>query len=445
MFRPLSQTKFINDANLVSYYKLEDTSDSKGANTLTNNGTTTFSSAKFDNGADFGSANTNKSLSVASNLGIAGNGNITMSCWVKIRTEPTSNQSMVLIQHSSTLTQARYFQLRYHNVAGTKKIWLDASNSPNSGVAVTLGTTDFYHFVATRDVAGNSVKLYMNGVLIDTTTLGTYATSLTDTFYLATNGSGDFASIYSDDTAIFSRALSAGEVAELYQSMTLGEYIPNSNTKLLLHLNGSSADSSGNNNNGTDTSITYSQANGKFGQGAGFNATTDKILIANESQFDFERTTAFTISCWVKLNTSGVTRFIVAKQVASGNFNGFGLWVNSVNGMTFSLVNTPSNLIDVYSPFTTTGEWVNITVTYSGNSDVSGLKIYKNASIMPLTVTKNTLTSSILNDVQLEIGNRNGTFNFDGAMDEVIVELGAWSSEKVKKYVAFTKGRFGII
>lgn len=95
-----------------------------------------------------------------------------------------------------------------------------------------------------------------------------------------------------DDTFLFSRALSAGEVAELYQSMTLGEYLPNSNTKLLLHLNGSSADSSGNNNNGTDTSITYSQANGKFGQGAGFDSTSDKILIANESQFDFERTTA---------------------------------------------------------------------------------------------------------------------------------------------------------
>ena len=48
--------------------------------------------------------------------------------------------------------------------------------------------------------------------------------------------------------------------------MSLGEYIPNSNTKLLLHLNGNSTDSSGNGNNGTDTNITYGLGYGKFGQ-----------------------------------------------------------------------------------------------------------------------------------------------------------------------------------
>ena len=36
-FRPLSETKFINDANLFSYYPLEDLTDVKGGFNLTNN------------------------------------------------------------------------------------------------------------------------------------------------------------------------------------------------------------------------------------------------------------------------------------------------------------------------------------------------------------------------------------------------------------------------
>ena len=60
---------------------------------------------------------------------------------------------------------------------------------------------------------------------------------------------------------------------------TLGEYLGAgaSTTKLLLHLNGKSTDSSGNGNNGTNSNITYSLANGKFGQGAGFNGSSNSI------------------------------------------------------------------------------------------------------------------------------------------------------------------------
>lgn len=64
---------------------------------------------------------------------------------------------------------------------------------------------------------------------------------------------------------------------------------------------------------------------------------------------------------------------------------------------------------------------------------------------MPLTVYANTLTSSILNDVQLEIGNRNGAFNFNGSIDEVIIENRAWSASEVSKYYSASKGRWATI
>ena len=47
-------------------------------------------------------------------------------------------------------------------------------------------------------------------------------------------------------------------------------------------LDGNSNDSVGT-NNGTDTAITYSVANGKINQGAGYNGSTSKITISNTS------------------------------------------------------------------------------------------------------------------------------------------------------------------
>ena len=221
--------------------------------------------------------------------------------------------------------------------------------------------------------------------------------------------------------------------------MSRGEYIPNVATKLLLHLNGNSNDASGNGNNGTDTGIFYSQADGKFNQGANFNATTDKILIANESNFDFERTQPFTISCWIKLNTNNALRFIVAKQVAGGNYTGIAFWynTNAVDYWRFclELVSTPTNLISsAVNIVPVVGKWYNIIGTYSGNSNINGVNIYVNGSPGTIVNSGNSLTGSILNNTQVEIGNRNGAFNFNGSIDEVIIENREWTAKEVKKY-----------
>ena len=80
----------------------------------------------------------------------------------------------------------------------------------------------------------------------------------------------------------------------------LGELRPNQfgTTAGLWHLNGNSTDFSGNNNHGTSNNITYSQANGKFVQGAGFNGSSSSITTA--TQVLPTTATAFTISMWIK-------------------------------------------------------------------------------------------------------------------------------------------------
>lgn len=220
--------------------------------------------------------------------------------------------------------------------------------------------------------------------------------------------------------------------------MSKGEYIPNAATKLLLHLNGNSNDESGNGNNGTDTGIIYSQADGRFNQGANFNATSDKILIANESNFDFERTQAFTVSFWFKINTTGVNRFFVTKQVAGGLYNGWAVWQSTGNPILFELVadGTTSKSISVQSSnWTEKTKWHNVIATYDGSGNASGAKIYIDGSYNRPIVNANALgTNTILNNVQVEIGNRNGAFNLNGSIDEVIIENREWTAAEAKKY-----------
>lgn len=67
---------------------------------------------------------------------------------------------------------------------------------------------------------------------------------------------------------------------------------------------GNSIDVTGNANTGTDTSVTYSAANGIISNGAAYNGTTGKTAIANSASFSFG-TGSFSFSAWIKTSVQG--------------------------------------------------------------------------------------------------------------------------------------------
>jgi hypothetical protein len=232
----------------------------------------------------------------------------------------------------------------------------------------------------------------------------------------------------------------------------LGEFLGSgaSTTKLLLHLNGNSTDSSGNNNNGTDTSITYSQANGKFGQGAGFNNTPSSYIgFGNVCAFDYNQ--AFTISCWLKNNQTASCN-IISKQQNSGDFLGYGLGVNSAGTklqyFLFRVISGLGKGFIVDFPDDYNDKIYHICVSYDGSNTQDGIKLYVDGVEVVKTSIQNTPFSSttIVSTTAFQISGRGGANNlWKGIIDEVIVEAGAWSASEVKKYYTYAKGRFGII
>lgn len=215
-----ASTPLFSDANLKAYYKLEDTSDSKSSYTLTNTGSTPFNAAKFNNGADFGTGNTTKILSVANAMGITGN--ISFGGWVKLNAEP-SNGFQGFFSHGEN-TQKVNYGIYYQDSSGTKNLYFQrnkqngADQSADALGITALGTSVYHLIVGTYD--GTNLRLYLDGSLAagPTAASGTGTGTATDTFRI-----GDVirftplrCNAIIDDVFVFNRVLTATEISNLY-------------------------------------------------------------------------------------------------------------------------------------------------------------------------------------------------------------------------------------
>lgn len=210
----LATTALFLDANLQHYYKMEDATDSKGSNNLTNTGSATFTAAKYGNGGNLGTSNNSKWFSRADANGIAGNGDYSISMWVKLTTEIASG-NYTLFSSRSTAGASRYWDFYYEYNGGTRRLLINASGSQSSH-NTTLGTTDSHHIVVTRNVSGNQSKIYLDSALVVTGAVGS-GTDGSNTFGIGaeTAGGGNPASAIFDDIGMFDRVLTLAEVAVL--------------------------------------------------------------------------------------------------------------------------------------------------------------------------------------------------------------------------------------
>ena len=213
-------TSLFSSANLLHYYTLEDANDDKGSTNLTNNGTVTFSAAKYLNGADGGATNTTKWLNdpTSGTNGIDG-GACSIGGWVKLQTEIASGTYTLFYIASPTGGTKSTYQLRYEYNSGTLRL---AFNRSKGGVGtdgvnytVTLGTGSYHHIALTYDAV--TLRGYYNGVDIgNTAASGSGSSENTKSLSILadTDGNNKTSGIM-DDCFVFDRALTAAEVRTL--------------------------------------------------------------------------------------------------------------------------------------------------------------------------------------------------------------------------------------
>lgn len=449
-FRPLSETKFINDDNLVAYCPLENLTDVKGGFNLTNENTVAFNPAKFNNGADTGTSNTNKRLYVSSSLGLSNTDAVTISCWVKVNTEISSGIQTFVGKNISGNPFTQY-RIEYNYNSGTRQIVFGINSSGGYrtvALTQTMGTTAYYHLLMTYSGGTTgTITGYVNGAFIGTNTAaisaGAGATTALNIGALASTEL--YASAIVDDVSVFSRALSSAEVNELYQGMTYGEYLGagSATTKLLLHLNGNSTDSSGNGNNGIDTNIAY--VDGKFGKCASFNGSSSGIATANTTSVS--GLSAITVSTWINPASLASTDKVFLSHGISTEDSTWYCRVNTDGKIAFFVEKDGSNYSYLLSNASAIAinNWYNITMTWSG---ATSMALYVNGQAVAGSYSNGGTgaTSMKALSAPIRLGNNQGnSLWYNGLQDECLIENRAWTPQEVAKRYAYAKGYYATL
>ena len=211
--------------NLVSYYKLDESSgnasDSVGSNTLTNTNTVGYAAALINNGADFGATNSDKSFTSSGRINLTGN--FTLSVWVKLRANPANGVAYQFIDIADNTGNVRAMIQLYNN-GGQNQLYFGrvgtASTYVSGGINVSaLGTTVWHRLTLTYN--GTNIQAYMDGSEIGTATdaSGTTATLSANLIRLGRDiGTAFYASTYMDEVGVWTRALSSTEETTLYNS-----------------------------------------------------------------------------------------------------------------------------------------------------------------------------------------------------------------------------------
>lgn len=196
--------------NLVSYYKLDESSgnaaDSVGANTLTNT-STTYAAGLINNGAIY-----NASSSKLVMGSTAFSASYSYSFWI-YRNSGGSFYGLISKDDGSTRVLS-ILSTSTGNVQGT--VWLSTGNVSITDFAISNSVWN--HVVVTID-SGVNLKVYLNGSNIQTTAIsfGALTTSF-GTWFGADQFSGGrwFLDGKLDEIGWWSRALTGAEVTSLY-------------------------------------------------------------------------------------------------------------------------------------------------------------------------------------------------------------------------------------
>lgn len=436
-----SVIKDVFGANLKAYYRFESgalTTDSSGNGyTLTNSNSVTSSTGVFGGGADFGISNSNKSLTVTNNLGIDG-GACTISAWVKLSSE-ISTDYFAIVSQQSTTSKVKYAVVYNYN-GGTRRIefWRVKNGVSVDGptYTITLGTNSWYHIVLTYDAT--SVRGYINGQFVGVAaSSGNGSAAVSSFLNIGCDDSGiRYFSGLIDDVSIFNTALCADQIKELYEGRIIGEGWPTASTVGLWHL--SSETDCGPNayhltNNGTTTFVA-----GKYIKAGSFNGSSQSLTATAANT---QMTGSRTYLAWVY-----PTSLATADKTIMGRSNSAGSLLARLHIMTTGKVAMQCTGVKA-----TNGGAIESTATVSTNNwyFVAGVFDQENAKIKvwvngQKTEDATTSTSTETTGVWAigKLGNYTGNNYFQGLIDEARVENRAWTDQEIRNYYAWASGRF---
>src|SRR3990167_2024195 len=198
--------------NLIAYWKLENVSDSTGTITdLTNNATVTFTAGKILNAGTFASASS-QSLSHASEANLQ-TGDIawTFNFWVKL-TDKVANQAFI---YKGDAADSVLEYIVYLDQAGDRLILNVAGTGGTANNFGSPPTGTYFMVTVIHASAGGAITIQVNNGTANSAA-GVTGISDANLFRIGRSGAGSYANGQIDEVGFWKRALTAGEITELY-------------------------------------------------------------------------------------------------------------------------------------------------------------------------------------------------------------------------------------
>jgi hypothetical protein len=366
-------------SNMTSHFAFDEASGSTAADSSGNGFTATCTGgcALGATGRDGGGVTMNGTTGYMTSPAIVDTTNsYTVSAWVKLSSISTGNHSF-LGQEGTNMSA---FQLQHQNYGGTQNNWAFQVEGANDGSQEQMTETpttniavagQWTHLTGVYDDPNNLIKLYVNGVLVDTTTQS-FDFAATSSFTVgAIKYSGtrsDYFPGVIDDVRTFSRVLTDNEIANLaYRS-------PAMYWKLDAGAGSSLLDSSAHGKTGTATSTSWTT--GYRGNALSFNGTSSVATTTNSVATN----ASFSVTAWVYASATGA-RTAVSEDGTS--YSGFQLGIDNTTSKWMFRMRTAdasTTVLTALGSAVATGVWTHLTGTYDDANDL--MYLYVNGALV---------------------------------------------------------------
>ena len=180
-------------------------------------------------------------------------------------------------------------------------------------------------------------------------------------------------------------------------------------------------------------------------QGRKLNGTSDNINLGNNAAFDFERTSPFSAFVWAKKTSGATSEFLIGKQLTSGTYRGWMMYIRSATGLRISVsLCSTDTTNDIWGQtdalILTTTNFNFFGFTYTGSSAASGLVTYMNGLPIAFTASRNNLDATMIAAGEMRIFGQS-TFLTGTGGDAFVYNRALSASEILNLYLA-TKGRY---